>query len=323
MSTNQPAPGHATTQLGKAVWICLLAPVIAAGIAVWKYRAAFGTKPSSSQEIWGQFGDFLGGIVNPVVGLVTIVLLILTLRSQQDELREQRAELKEQRVQMGKQAFEQTFFAWTTTLHKSIENCRGKITRHGELVYLRGTELLAHVVAWSPADQSRLNERIDRINAADSEKDRDQAREELAQFAEVYAVKRQVATGANFATVFRMLAELLKFVHGHESLTPIERKRYVDLLRASLDGPVLQYYFLRGAQNRRKVETHAIVGQYSFLYFLSPREADMHIQAMLHYGAHCFPITSFDQDTITRAAQLIASSQTIPELPQTQHVDDD
>lgn len=55
-------------------------------VATSFYRDQFGTSRSSDAAVWGQFGDFIGGVVNPMVGLVTIVLLLATLRSQREQL---------------------------------------------------------------------------------------------------------------------------------------------------------------------------------------------------------------------------------------------
>lgn len=46
------------------------------------------------QEVFGQFGDFLGGVLNPVLGFATIILLVVSLSLQMEELSLTRAELK-------------------------------------------------------------------------------------------------------------------------------------------------------------------------------------------------------------------------------------
>lgn len=38
--------------------------------------------PTGGPETWGQFGDYIGGLLNPIVGLVTITLLVSNLRDQ-------------------------------------------------------------------------------------------------------------------------------------------------------------------------------------------------------------------------------------------------
>ena len=35
-------------------------------------------------ESWGQFGDYVGGILNPIFGLISVVILSVTLNSQRE-----------------------------------------------------------------------------------------------------------------------------------------------------------------------------------------------------------------------------------------------
>lgn len=60
------------------------------------------------QEKLGQFGDYLGGVLNPVLGFVTVGLLIWSLRIQREELaltRQELAETKEETA-LSRQAME-------------------------------------------------------------------------------------------------------------------------------------------------------------------------------------------------------------------------
>ncbi|MBO2699830.1 hypothetical protein [Shewanella algae] len=55
-----------------------------------------------NQEDFGTFGDFLGGTLNPVLGFVTIVLLVLSLKKQSQELAMSREELALTREELAK-----------------------------------------------------------------------------------------------------------------------------------------------------------------------------------------------------------------------------
>src|SRR4051812_44080053 len=78
-----------------------IALVILSGSLLAAYFSRFGTLPDKS-EAWGQFGDFMGGVVNPFVGIFTILLLIRTLRLQRQELAETRAEMVRQGAETSK-----------------------------------------------------------------------------------------------------------------------------------------------------------------------------------------------------------------------------
>lgn len=66
----------------------------------WVFRAhPFGVDPSK----WGEFGDYFGGLLNPTISLLTLVVAISVWRLQSTELTETRAALTKQSVR-------QTFF---------------------------------------------------------------------------------------------------------------------------------------------------------------------------------------------------------------------
>ena len=58
---------------------------------IWKFH---DTSISGDPSHWGVLGDFVGGIVNPLLGLVTIWLLTVSLRQNNEMLDQARAELK-------------------------------------------------------------------------------------------------------------------------------------------------------------------------------------------------------------------------------------
>lgn len=59
------------------------APYLVAGVlvvAVGFYISQFHNGLSNDQGTWGEFGDFVGGAVNPIIGFFTIWLLAVSLR---------------------------------------------------------------------------------------------------------------------------------------------------------------------------------------------------------------------------------------------------
>ncbi len=52
---------------------------------------------SVDSAVWGQFGDYIGGVLNPVFGLLTLVAVLKTIRLQQLELSEARKDSDELR----------------------------------------------------------------------------------------------------------------------------------------------------------------------------------------------------------------------------------
>lgn len=66
----------------------LLATLTTIFIAIYGlYFSKFHYKLSSSQEVWGQFGDFVGGTLNPILSFITIYILYRTIILQQESLK--------------------------------------------------------------------------------------------------------------------------------------------------------------------------------------------------------------------------------------------
>lgn len=74
----------------------------AVGFLYYYKFSKFGLSPNLS--VWGQFGDFLGGTLNPIFGFLTVVLLLLTTTIQNKQLRLSKIELELTRHELQKSA---------------------------------------------------------------------------------------------------------------------------------------------------------------------------------------------------------------------------
>lgn len=99
------------------------------------YRLNFSGGLSDSRAVWGQFGDFLGGTLNPIMGFVTVVILISTLKLQRKELFEARDSIrrnndlvKAQLEIVENQAREATFFKLLEDFERDVNVAKAKKT---------------------------------------------------------------------------------------------------------------------------------------------------------------------------------------------------
>lgn len=84
-----------------ALWVALFSFAFASslyfinfgGLDFWNYL-------SGNREYWGQFGDFVGGMVNPLIGLVTIWLFTKSLHQNNEMLEASRNELRLSRLEI-------------------------------------------------------------------------------------------------------------------------------------------------------------------------------------------------------------------------------
>jgi hypothetical protein len=93
------------------VWI-LAAALVFMLVVLAIYLVRFGTSPMSDDpEAWGQFGDFMGGTLNPLFAFLTLVAVTATITLQfrqlaisANELRLSRQELEETRNELKRSA---------------------------------------------------------------------------------------------------------------------------------------------------------------------------------------------------------------------------
>ena len=84
---------------------------------------------STEPDAWGQFGDFLGGVLNPLVSLAALFALVISVRMQRTELKDTRAELIESRQVASEQSEtakqqrrEQRFFDLLNLYQRTVDS---------------------------------------------------------------------------------------------------------------------------------------------------------------------------------------------------------
>jgi hypothetical protein len=92
----------------------------------------------ASATYWGQIGDFVGGVLNPILSFIALLAVVLSLRSQASELKAARAEakasqitqaqqtkiFKEQSKLIERQSFETVFFGLLDLHTKNSETAK-------------------------------------------------------------------------------------------------------------------------------------------------------------------------------------------------------
>lgn len=101
----------------KILFVISIVAVVLIISALLFYRIYVGTEFTHSNEIWGQFGDYFGGLLNPILSFLALIALLVTITLQSKELklatnemRDSSTALKEQSDSLKLQNFENTFF---------------------------------------------------------------------------------------------------------------------------------------------------------------------------------------------------------------------
>lgn len=89
----------------RALCVATLVALMAIAAVSLSYIAAFGTTRSSDPAIWGQFGDYFGGLLNPLFALAAFLSALWSIGVQQRESRAAAAQLSAQ-TEIARKEFE-------------------------------------------------------------------------------------------------------------------------------------------------------------------------------------------------------------------------
>lgn len=217
-------------------------------VAIGFYIHHFGSQSiSKDPEKWGQFGDYLGGVINPAVGLATVLLVVLSISIQRREIRASVDEMKTANLAAGRMSFEQSLFAWLTNyrdlVHSvSVDEVTGR--RALRSLYFRHLEP-AHVVGdvmgigdLSFADLTAMGLSEQDPSDPDFEPDlRKLIQGARCGYSNLYR-EHQSELDALPRTIFRLLRWI-----DESKLSPEERWHYIALVRAQLSWTELVLFF--------------------------------------------------------------------------------
>ncbi len=106
-------------------WIVAIAFGIIVAAYIWTFRALPYNEKTDS---WGQFGDLIGGLLNPLISLFTLIVAVSVWKLQKAELAATRKTLEEsmnvakkQANLMNVQRIEQTMFSLIEQLRLSVK----------------------------------------------------------------------------------------------------------------------------------------------------------------------------------------------------------
>lgn len=105
--------------LKKLPWIAISVAVILVGTYLWIFRSLpFGENPGA----FGGFGDYIGGLLNPLISLFTLVVAVSVWKPQKTELIETRKALEAQGQTANLQRREQRFFDFLNIYRSTVDS---------------------------------------------------------------------------------------------------------------------------------------------------------------------------------------------------------
>ncbi len=209
----------------------------------------------------GTFGDFVGGITNPVFSFLAFLGLLWTIKQQRDELGISREELRLTREELAKSADAQELHAQTAIEQQKLIQLQQFESTFFSL--LANHELALKKITDDSSEKGSTVERaLENFNSSNVTNQK-----ELFNF----------FSYSDITSYFIVLYQLLKFIDGTNFIDHGERKKYTSLLRSYLNNNVLILImyncYVDGLRQNVKtnsfVEYKSLVEKYSILEHVS------------------------------------------------------
>ena len=129
----------------------------------WKFHGGL----SDGLDKWGQFGDYLGGILNPLFSLTALFALLYTIKLQSKELHESTEQLKAsaeafklQNNVLIQQQFENKFFQMLGVFTNIVETLETELRVNDELKTIKGRNCFIELspFLWQKLEENVTNE---------------------------------------------------------------------------------------------------------------------------------------------------------------------
>jgi len=200
-----------------------IAGIVAIGLATSYFIFFRGLAVSDEPDAWGQFGDYMGGLLNPLISLFTLLIALSVWKLQKTELLETRKAVTEQGKTAEQQRREQRFFDFLNIYRSTVDSIEFEvITKAGAYVSLKGKRAFKHLT--SRSHHNRFFHIVDLFETGDWEK---WFATEKIVFAESHWSSESPILDHYFRVVFTLLQEA-------EPTLKEDRWRYMKLLRAQL-----------------------------------------------------------------------------------------
>ncbi|WP_180863121.1 putative phage abortive infection protein [Cupriavidus pauculus] len=254
--------------VAKCTMVCtlLVATIVAAIYAFAFWGRSIETQP----DAWGQLGDYFGGVMNPIVGLATVVLIFVTVRIQTRELRSSLEELRQSNLVLeaqlkstARQNFEQTLFAWLSNYRDLLDSVvvigetttfTGRRALHS--MYLRFISpkrlLTSKIEAVAPIRRVMIEATRNRGHLTEQMIDsiEEAPRTALVAFAEESFGELYAEHEYQLDSLFRTLFRIFRWIDEHEELSVEQKWFYAALVRAQLSWTELAFLFYNGLSAR-------------------------------------------------------------------------
>lgn len=149
----------------------LLVSVFASYLFQFYLKLGYGV--SDDPAVWGQLGDYFGGLLNPMFSFISLVLLIKSLTLQNQANQDLRSEISDTRKSERLRSFETQLFNMIDSQRISLDAFKVEFEERGVLVNKYGADAIikieddiAYLRSESP-DIGRVTAYLEEVDSAD------------------------------------------------------------------------------------------------------------------------------------------------------------
>jgi hypothetical protein len=269
-------------RLASPWWLLLLAVAGAAALA-WVYFGTWSLPIHGSGEKLGQMGDFFGGLLNPLVSLLTLIVAISVWQLQKKEVEETRKTLEEQAKTAEQQRQEQRFFDLLNVYYRTVEVV--SFTH----AFLKGRDLIKQDYAGKAAMTAWLGNADSLSNFALNRGDAVPGQSYVPNSTEIQNMDRMIVQWKgndalnHFSSYFRVVKHLLTEAEG---LLGEQHHRYIALFRSQLSRSELVLLAYHLWLDPDSTQTLPLAGSYALLTDLP--EGDLRTELASEFGPSLF-----------------------------------
>ena len=239
---------------------------------------------STKPETWGQFGDFIGGTLNPVIGLATLLMLAINVLLQRKQLKHAQDESKATQRSAAKQSFEQSFFSLLSNYRELLDYISAEDKTESSKKY-RGRQALEYLwdenIQWEHIIEQATGEDqaedIKKQILSDPDDFDDHTATVLREKIRYQYARVLINDSSNILPLLKSIGLTLEWLDSHHERLPDETRRYTSIFLRSLSTTELLFIFFHSlAANDTPKETLDIFIKYSIFSSMKYIEKSSH-----------------------------------------------
>ncbi|MEI7255874.1 hypothetical protein [Dickeya dadantii] len=126
--------------MNKYILIAIIAAIIIAGAYVVNFHLILKNSISTDTAVWGQLGDYVGGLLNPILSFLTFIIVISSLNTQIDSNKILKDELAKTEKLEKLKSFESHFFNMINSQSVSFSSFQIDIVENDLVIKKKATD---------------------------------------------------------------------------------------------------------------------------------------------------------------------------------------